>query len=343
MRFIHCRGDRPSRRASRAFTLIELLVVVAIISLLISILLPSLRTAREQAKTTVCGTALRGTGVGVEMCRQENNEFGPSWDDGEAVFSAAGALPVMYTWVDTLFDIGYISDPEVGLCPTDQRPDEVTSLRVTSLGWSFGIVNNLGVDEPARPGVRTSFAINKVAHHNFREDRWRDASQQIYAVDGWWPWFANIESVWLDSQEHGTGISIFQFEELSMAGWRHGEGRRLNSLFFDGHVDLLRRGRLNGPKREIRDPGLFDTTKAFTWLPGEKSFRPDPEAAYAGTADSLLGREQEVVKARRNGSGKNLGGDSVFPKSMPDHLIANQRTTLNLWRNLPSDPRKRAR
>ena len=51
----------------KAFTLIELLVVIAMIALLLSILMPALRAAKEQAKKTVCTGHIKGLVLAVRM------------------------------------------------------------------------------------------------------------------------------------------------------------------------------------------------------------------------------------------------------------------------------------
>lgn len=66
-----------SPKRCRAFTLIELLVVVAIIGLLISILLPSLGAAREQAKTVVCISGLKAVGHAMGMYFNEHDNWFP--------------------------------------------------------------------------------------------------------------------------------------------------------------------------------------------------------------------------------------------------------------------------
>jgi prepilin-type N-terminal cleavage/methylation domain-containing protein len=64
-------------RTRRGFTLIELLVVVAIIALLISILLPSLGRAREQAKRAVCASNLRSITQACITYSMDNNDSVP--------------------------------------------------------------------------------------------------------------------------------------------------------------------------------------------------------------------------------------------------------------------------
>lgn len=57
-------GDVP-RSSVRAFTLVELLIVVAIIGLLIALLLPGLKRARDQSRLSICLNNLRSQGMAI--------------------------------------------------------------------------------------------------------------------------------------------------------------------------------------------------------------------------------------------------------------------------------------
>ena len=65
------------RSANKAFTLIEVLVVVAIIALLISILLPSLKKAKDQARAAVCSSHLGSIAKAETSYQTSNREWIP--------------------------------------------------------------------------------------------------------------------------------------------------------------------------------------------------------------------------------------------------------------------------
>jgi prepilin-type N-terminal cleavage/methylation domain-containing protein len=83
--------------AKRAFTLVELLVVIAIIALLISILAPSLKIAKDIAKLVICSTNINGTGKAVLMYCETNKGWIPPVYPNNYKASLSPAWRDMYT------------------------------------------------------------------------------------------------------------------------------------------------------------------------------------------------------------------------------------------------------
>ena len=101
-------------RKTKGFTLIELLVVIAIIALLLAIIMPALRKAKEAAMRIRCANRLKQWGIGIQMYTSDNDNklmrTGQYWGNrpyphyinikyeeqgGQAVWSIEGISPYL--------------------------------------------------------------------------------------------------------------------------------------------------------------------------------------------------------------------------------------------------------
>jgi prepilin-type N-terminal cleavage/methylation domain-containing protein len=116
---------RQTRKAG--FTLIELLVVVAIIALLISVLLPSLTRAREQAKRITCATNLSAILRGALIYAEPNRGMLPTEPSSASASGSRAGLSNYVGWVK------YIEGPNT----------TIATLTYTSL-YSAGVFTGSG-------------------------------------------------------------------------------------------------------------------------------------------------------------------------------------------------------
>ena len=143
------------RRATGGFTLIELLVVIAIISLLISILTPSLSQARRQAKSTICLTRLSEFGKALNLYENDYHLLPPM--RYEVKNDEQGSeTEVFHGWAEVLYVMLYRDKDfemdqdfpvqrnraaayELFLCKSGQPAANSTGhYRVYEVAWSIG-------------------------------------------------------------------------------------------------------------------------------------------------------------------------------------------------------------
>lgn len=133
------------KRSSRAFTLIELLIVVAIIALLIAVLLPSLNRARQQARSTVCLSNLKGIGTAVYLYAGDHKDRLP----GVGLGHGGSGTDVQGSWFTTL--LKPYADPMIGRCPSDEsdhfeipvdpnNPDTIRRVSYASNYYTAGMI-----------------------------------------------------------------------------------------------------------------------------------------------------------------------------------------------------------
>ncbi len=162
----------------RGFTLIELLVVISIIALLISILMPALNKAREQAKAAVCKAHLHEWGIIFAMYAHENNDkYTPGWEashDGR------------YTWIHLLRTY-YDDKGEILYCP---KADKLVSEGATypCAAWDLkehpaGVSGGFGeiIDDHGSYGVNwwvTADVEHCNAFYEAGKNKWKGANQR---------------------------------------------------------------------------------------------------------------------------------------------------------------------
>lgn len=215
-------------RPFSAFTLIELLVVVAIVALLVSILLPALGRARQQAKSTFCMSNLHGLGLAVQLYVMNHNDRLPGFG---LAHGGSGADP-QGSWIHQMQK--EYSNKLITRCPTDEsefwdrpldpdRPD----LTLRHVSYALNSYTSQPVDESVagrRTGRGTYHKLSRIPRPQTTAHLAELTDKGDFAVSD----HVHPETWWSNPKELAAQEVAFD---------RH--RGRANYLFLDGRVDTL--------------------------------------------------------------------------------------------------------
>jgi prepilin-type N-terminal cleavage/methylation domain-containing protein/prepilin-type processing-associated H-X9-DG protein len=228
----------------RGFTLIELLVVIAVIAILMAILMPALRAAREQGKRSVCLSNLKQLNLAWIMYSDDNNgkipysdvwyswtanpSVGPCWVEWYDIPSKLlGREPKEADWIKGVKNgslWSYCKSVKLYKCPTGIRGEIVTYTIVDSMngycGWDeytpkLKITNRSQI---LRPGNRAVF----LDEGKLSKGTWG----VLYSVEAWFD---------APPTRHSNGTN-FSFADGHSEFWKWHDMRTLKTTW-DHHED----------------------------------------------------------------------------------------------------------
>lgn len=274
-------GHRHSP-GGRAFTLIELLVVVAIISLLIAILLPSLGAARNQGKTARCLANLHAIGEGFAAYASDNQQaiMPYAWNDDSNTHNGQPYNFNTSYWFPAMAEMGFLTQgnaiyaqsndsngvanvtktprSSVFMCPSGlDRADAtwqgtITTDVASSYTVAFDTQNRLyqcnylmaGLD----PGTGKNPGVGAPMYSWINDPGPNLASMfpGRYPLPGYGIGYAKEYMVEQPSAVGlmADGFCLFTYDNFASVSTRHGNdgASAANWLYMDGHAATLKKG-----------------------------------------------------------------------------------------------------
>ncbi len=262
------------RRRTAGFTLIELLVVVSIIALLVSILLPSLRRARNQAKDVVCRSNMRQFGVNIHYYLQDNKDrlpYMPGTDQGSGEPNSAP----YHQYYQIFYSLPYFKGLDLYRCPRAGNAKRV------NLGWG-------ATPQFDQPGSTNGYRQGNDGISYFRVQSANDEFLRLWSARTWpdiTPTGPTVPELyteywyndWSEGASGASGeipaisgnlVSHIPFPELAVlmsdaVQWnpRHGN-ESSHFLFLDGHVDPISADQYLDPQGMSNDsPGYASSDR----------------------------------------------------------------------------------
>ena len=210
----------------KGFTLIELLVVIAIIALLMAIIMPSLRMAREQARSIACSSNLKTLVLGWRLYAEANGDKLVSASTPQQLSSTNPAWILMppnpgtasiedkmeYIKQGALWP--YVKNVKVYRCPSDRRKNSPAHLQAFR---SYAIPGGLnGVNDGSWQIAKACRILGDIKSPALKYAFLPECDVRGYNMGSWV--LNPVSGLWVDA----LGI------------WHR--GRSTNFGFVDGHV-----------------------------------------------------------------------------------------------------------